>query len=322
MRTNLRRLDFTILGCLCLLQSALLEARGYAVLLTGEVFSRTAQAVFVPHTPQWRASISRMAPEGQLVQPGDAVVVFDGSDTLRQLELEREKRRAELALTERDLAVLEKELAEAGFAVEQAEVSLQLSTLKAEIPQGLIGGIEYAENQLTHERASRTLADALKQLAVKKQSLQARQERAALDRQKSDLMETWWQGLLDRLSVNATQKGYVMHGIHPWTRKKFLEGDSVRTSFKVAEVADISDLAIRVWVNGVDQPRVEVGAPVTITFDAFPERSLAGRLESIADGSSKRLEWGKAAYFEGVVTFDAGQVPGLLPGMSSLVEFR
>jgi len=311
-----------IIVCLCGMFSAGLAARDYSPLLTGEVFSRTAQDIFVPHTTRWRANISMMVPEGQEVQAGDVVVAFDGTDTMRELEQQREQRRAQEALTNRDLAKLEKELTQDSFAVEQAKVSLELATMEAEIPKGLIGGLEYSENQLAAERASNALKDAMKQLAEKQLSLQARQQQAGLDLQKAELTEAWWQEMLERLSVEATQRGYVIHGNHPWTRAKFQEGDSVRTTYKIAEVADTSDLAIRVWINGVDRPHIKAGAPVTITLDALPEKPRLGRLKSISDSATKRAEWGTAAYFEGTVSFDSEQIPGLLPGMSALVEFH
>ena len=61
---------------------------------------------------------------------------------------------------------------------------------------------------------------------------------------------------------------------------------------------------------------------VEITFDALPEFPVSGTLESVSDSATKRLDWSKAAYFEGTVRFeDSGLAEmGLLPGMSALVE--
>jgi len=291
-------------------------------LLTGEVYSRKAQDIIVPLTTSWKATISMMVEEGQQVQPGDVVVEFDGSKAALQLEQQREAARAEDAKTERDLAKLEKEYVQASYAVKLAEVELDLAEMRAEIPKGLIGALDYAENQLAAEQANKTLEDRQTQLIDKEKSLAERRRRAGLDLQKAELQEAWWAEMLETFTVEATQFGYVIHSNHPWTRSKFQEGDGVRTSFKVAQVADTSDLAIRVWVNSVDRPHIEAGAPVRITFDALPGRSLSGRLDSISDSGSKRDEWGRAVYFEGSVSFDANSVPKLLPGMSALVEVQ
>ena len=223
-------------------------------------------------------------------------------------------------MADRDLAKLAKERTQARFAVAQAQVAMDLAAMKAEIPKGAIGALEYADNQLANEKAIKALENAQKQLAGKVQNLDARQQQAELDRRKADITEAWWHEMLDRMTVVATQRGFVIHGKHPWTRAKFREGDTARTNFMVAEVADTSDLVIRVWVNGVDRPHIEAGVPVTITLDALPEETLPGRLETISDSAGD--EWGKSIYFLGTVGFDEGWLPGLLPGMSALVEFR
>lgn len=298
------------------------EAREYPALLTGEVFSRTAQDIFVPHVSTWRASISLMAPEGEQVQIGDLVVSFDGTSTLNELEQHKEQQRAQQAVADRDLARQDKELTQARFLVEQSKVALELSSLKAEIPKGLIGAIEYAENQLARQQDARQLEDAIKQLEEKQHGLDNMQQQVKLDQQKAELKEAWLTETLQRLSVKATQPGYVIHSNHPWTRAKFQEGDTVRTSFKVAEVADTSDLAIRVWVNAVDRPNLQGDAQAIIYFDAMPDTPITGRLVNISGSATKRPDWGNAAYYEGTVSFNIEQAPGLLPGMSALVEIQ
>jgi multidrug resistance efflux pump len=297
-----------------------LVAREYSPLLYGEVFSRTAQKIFVPHSKQHHLNISTLVAEGREVQVGDLVVQFDGTEFQRQLEQHIEKRRSQEALTDRDLAKLAKELTQARFAVARAQVAMELAAMKAEIPKGLIGSLEFADNQLANEKVIKALENAQKQLAEKVQVLDARQQQAELDRRKADITEAWWQEMLERMTVLATQRGFVIHGKNHWTQAKFRQGDTARTNWEVAEVADTSDLAIRVWVNDVDRPHIGAGVPVTITLDALPEKTLPGRLETISDSAGD--EWGKSIYFLGTVGFDAGRIPGLLPGMSALVEFR
>ena len=67
-------------------------------------------------TNNWNSRISEMVPEGSFVETGDLVVEFDGTEAARQLEQQRETARTEQARTERDLARLEKELAQASFS--------------------------------------------------------------------------------------------------------------------------------------------------------------------------------------------------------------
>lgn len=306
-----------------LLLSAWLPAIALAQpLLTGEVYSVKAQDIIVPLTSSWQASISMMAEEGAHVAPGDIVVEFDGTEAVTQLEKQRETALAEAAKADRDLATLEKELVQASYALQLAQVAAELADLRAATPKDLIGAIDYAENQLALKRSHKLLKDARIQLADREKSLAERQKQAQLDRQKAELTEKWWGEMLASFTVKASQDGYVIYAKHPWNRSKFQEGDNVQTSFKVAQVADTSDLAIRVWVNSVDRPHIASGRPVKIILDALPGRVFGGRLNAISDSGAKRDEWGGAVYYEGTVSFDDGPGKNLLPGMSALVELQ
>jgi multidrug resistance efflux pump len=289
------------------------------LLFTGQVFSQQAQEIFVPLTNNWQARISMMLPEGTKVQIGDVVVEFDGTDVARQLEQQLEAQRTELAKTERDIATLDKELIQAGFQVKQTRVALELAILKADLPEGLIGGLEYSENLLTKERAQKDVEDALEQLKDKQKKVGEREDRARLDQQKADNQIKLWNEMLASFTVHADQPGFIIYGKHPWNRTKFQEGDTVQTSFRIAQIADTSELAIKIWINGIDRPRIQMGAKVNIMLDALPALELNGHLEVISDSGARRMEWGGALYYEAQVLFDSAQVSGILPGMSALV---
>jgi multidrug resistance efflux pump len=296
------------------------QAQAQDMLFTGRVFSQQAQEIVVPLTNNLHARISMMLPEGSEVEVGDLVVEFDGSEAAQKLEHQLEYQRAEQAKTERDIAKLDKELTTAGFQLEQARVSLELATLKANILEGLIGGLEFAEIQLAKEKAIKTVEDASQWLKDRQKSAAERNQQAELDEQKAKNQVELWNHMLTSLAIYADQSGYIIYGKHPWNRTKFEEGDTVQTSFRVAQIADTSELAIRIFINSIDRPRVEAGTPVIIFLDALPELQLDGRLDSISDSGARRLEWGGALYYEAVVLFESAQVPDLLPGMSVLVE--
>ena len=304
----------------CLLVPTVATAQNQDLLFTGEVFSQQAQEIFVPLTNNWEARISMMLAEGTEVQTGDVVVEFDGSDAARQLEQQLEAQRTDRAKTERDIARLEKELLAAQFEVKQAQVALELATLKADIPEGLIGGLEFADYKLIKEKAIKRLDDASQQLKDKNKGITDRNQQAELDTQKAENQVELWNQMLASFTIHAIQPGFIIYGKHPWNRNKFQEGDTVRTSFRVAQIADTSALAIKVWINSIDRPRVEAGTKVSIRLDALRERVLDGHLDAISDSGARRAEWGGALYYEGVVLFDSGQAPDLLPGMSAMVE--
>jgi multidrug resistance efflux pump len=290
------------------------------LMLTGEVFSLQAQELIVPLTSNWSSRISKLVPEGSFVEPGDVVVEFDGTEAARQLEQQREAARTAQAVTERDLARLEKELIQAGFQLDQARVDLELATIKAEVPQGMIGAIEYEENQLALEQATKALENATKGHEDRRKLFAERQTQARLDAEKVALQEQWWAQMLESMVIRAEQPGFIIYGNHPWTRAKFQDGDTVQTSFKVAQVANTEAMAVRVWINGVDRPAVNNGDRVQVMLDALAGRTFAGHIEQLSESGANRPEWGDADYFEAVVVLDESGSGALLPGMSALVE--
>lgn len=297
-----------------------LSAEAPLPMLSGEVFSLQAQEIIVPLTTNWQARISSLAPEGSFVENGQRVVEFDGTEAARQLEQQREAARTEQARTERDIARLRKELAQAEYQLKIAEVDLELATLKAEIPEGVIGGIEHAENQLAFEEAQNALENAREQLDDKTKGLRERTRQAELDEQKLAAQEAWWLQMLESFNIEARQSGYVLYGNHPWTREKFQAGDNVRTSFRIAQVADTENLAVRIWVNGVDRPHIAMGDRVRVRLDALPGQTFEGEITELSDSGSQRQEWGSADYYEGIVSLAQASEAALLPGMSALVE--
>jgi len=316
---NRARIALTLFVTFVVIAASALAHAEEAPLLTGEVFSQQAQDILVPLTSRWRATISMMKEEGVKVQPGDVVVEFDGTEATNQLEQHREAARASNAVAERDIALLEKEVVQAKYTWELARVALELAELKASTPEGLIGGIEYAENQLTYDKAISAARNAQLLLADKERTLQERKQQQELDSLKADLTEKWLTEMLDAFRVSANQTGFVIYDSHPWTRAKYQIGDSVQPSFRIAQVADTSDLAIKVWINSVDRPWIQVGSAVKIILDAMPQKQFSGRLNSLSDGAAHRAEWGKGIYYEGIVTFDSGGVDNILPGMSALI---
>jgi multidrug efflux pump subunit AcrA (membrane-fusion protein) len=291
---------------LAVLLSATAVQASDTTLLTGQVFSLQAQDIIVPMTNNWQSSISMMLPEGSKVRKGDLVVSFDGSDAQRQLEQQQLTARGETAKAQRDLAQLEMQR-------EQAKFALQL-------PDGLIGALEQAENRLAAEQAAKALEDATELLADRQNALRERQKKQILDDRKFQLQQAWWQQMLVAFKVFARQDGYIIYANHPRTREKFQQGDTVQTSFNIAQIADTSDLAVKAWIHAVDQPHIKVGQTVKLWLDAVPEVSFEGVLESIADSGNKRGEWGKGVYFEAIIHFDQESAPEMMPGMSALVE--
>ncbi|MEJ2186785.1 MAG: efflux RND transporter periplasmic adaptor subunit [Gemmatimonadota bacterium] len=65
------------------------------------------------------------------------------------------------------------------------------------------------------------------------------------------------------------------------TEKRVEAGDVVAPQTRLFTLADVSTLVVRVGVSELDVVAVNVGDPVLLTLDAFPERSFQGRVRRI-----------------------------------------
>ena len=121
-----------------------------------------------------------------------------------------------------------------------------------------------------------------------------------------------------RVNIVSPMDGYVI-------RKQVEVGQTVMSgvsSFNegtvLYTVADIGDMLIKASINEVDIGRVRLGAPVTITVDAFPYRRFDGRVSHI--GPAAHLKE-KIKVFDTEVILPA-QVAEFRAGMTANIEIR
>lgn len=95
-------------------------------------------------------------------------------------------------------------------------------------------------------------------------------------------------------------------------------GEMVSPGAPVVLIADLSTLQVKTTdLNEVDAARVQVGDPVTVTFDALPDTIIAGKVSNIALKNAP----GSGVYFNVTIALD--EIPGQLRwGMSAFVEIR
>ncbi len=79
------------------------------------------------------------------------------------------------------------------------------------------------------------------------------------------------------------------------------------------------DVRVRAWALEPDRRGLQVGQAVALAFDAFPGRSVAGRITAIAGAPDRKPEWGKGRYFTIEVELAKQGELALLPGMSARV---
>lgn len=292
-----------------------------AILISGEVAADQSQKIIAPMSANWSLRIDWMAEEGALLKQGDIAVRFDNSANDNQIQQTREKHQKTRSEGERTIARLMKEEQLARYDAQITKIRQQLAENEAKIEARFIGELNYSDNQLALSRARQALIKAEEDAGDRLQKLKEARLKLELDQTMADNDLIWFQKLTEGNVITAGLDGFILYKRHPWTRSKFRAGDNVRTSFYVAEVVDTRKMYVRLFINAVDRTRLELESPVKIFLDAYPGKIYSGKITEMLVQGESRKEWGKGLYMQGRVEFDPDQdLPGLMPGMSALVE--
>ncbi len=202
--------------------------------------------------------------------------------------------------------------------VKQAQTALELF-LRYDFPketQQLFSDYIEAGRQL-----ERTYAQARAMLAQTGAKLA--QAKATYDLEKEQLEKLRQQ--VDACTITATVPGMVIYGSstdYYSRRSDPIEiGDSVHKGQKIITIPDTNEMAAVIRVHESWVQKVDVGMPVTVVAEPFPDNRMSGEVLSVAplpDPQSRWMNTGLKVYTTEVTI--EGQHRHLRPGMSAKVE--
>jgi HlyD family secretion protein len=147
-----------------------------------------------------------------------------------------------------------------------------------------------------------------------KESLAAAQEKAALLRASGIPVGA---NASQVINITSPMDGVVIHrGIE--LGDTVTGAGSFNAGTVIATVADLSSMIVKVGVNEVDIGKVRLGAPVTVTLDAFPKVRFSGKVARIAPAA--RLQ-DQVKVFDVEVDLDS-QGKELRTGMTANVTIK
>lgn len=231
--------------------------------------------------PTQQVSLRSQA-SGQLlaleVDIGDAV---GAGQVLAQLEtnlLQTEVGEAEAELAARQFEVAQAEtlVADALARVDQVDAQLQQAQIDAERFQTLADSgavtLQSAEQALTNLRTTeQELRSAQEQVRTRQQAVSSAQQRvaaqAALVQQSRERFSY--------ATLVAPSGGIVLERLAE-------PGDFIQPGQEVLRIGDFSSIQVTIQVSDRDRSKVQVGQPVEVVLDAFPDRPIAGRVSRIS----------------------------------------
>ena len=285
----------------------------------GEVYARRTSALMPPTVERmWQFNITQLAADGAPVKRGQPVIAFDSSDVVKQLAEKRSRlKEKQVELDKLDLELAERERTER-LATDEARAALDKAQRKTQQPAELIAGIEYRKLLIARTQAERKLALAQRREALSAQ--QRRQERRLLAAERAQLQADVdrLQRSLAALEVRAPRDGLMMHRSN-WEGEKYDVGSQAWVGQTVAEIPDMSTLAVRAELPERELQRVAVGAPVRIVVEGGAGSVLRGRIESVGRAVRSKSQVQPVPVLDLDVRLDDPRAP-LRPGQAVRVE--
>lgn len=287
----------------------------------GEVFAQRSLAISPPAVDGlWQLTVTEMAGDGETIAKGAPLVVFDPSEVSKNLTAKRSELEEKLRKQEQLKLDLADRARDSELDTAKAQADLDKAQRKANQPQAYVPGVQYAKLVIDRQKAERRLA-----LSQQREQVAARAR--AAEQQLADAEVTQLQSevaqlvsSLASLTVKAPRDGIVLHQ-SGWNGDKIDTGSQVWMGQSVAQMPDLSTLAVRAALPERALPRVRKGQRVQVVLSGGGDRRLAGRIVGIGNTVHSKSRVEAVPVVDLVVQLDAG-TRGLKPGQAVRVSVQ
>jgi HlyD family secretion protein len=292
------------------------------IIITGELQAARSRDILVPMTRAISTStITFLAPEGTPIRQGEPLVEFDASSLLSQVaEQERSVAESDLNI-EKKIKDLEAQRAGLLNTVAQAEGSLKIAKLNADIPMDLQPANTFLKYQTEYEKAKLTLDKAKEQLANFEASYDSQLTLVKIQKSQAELTLKRMQGDLALLSVKAPQDGVVIYGDNWQSNRRYQVGDTAFPGMPVITLPDLSVMQVTGYVYDTELQFLAIGVPCEIHLDAVPGKSWRGKVQSLTSVATRKGFATTQKVFKAVILLDSVDLESMKPGMTARAEF-
>ncbi len=289
------------------------------VVLTGELEAARGAAITVPDLPDWQTSIKWLAVDGDEVKQGDRVVELDNSTFTTSLDSKRQAELQALQEMQQRQSEWKADLEQKQLDFEKRKSEYDKAQLDAAVPRDILSSREYEERQtrlsrarVEYEKAKDIHGSQSAGITADRKNLQLRLQKAQREIQRSERA-------IASLVLSAPRDGIVVIREIPWEGRKLQVGDTVWIGFPLALIPELASLQVNVALPDVDDGRVLVGMPATVTLDGYPETTFTGRVTSISAVAQESARQSLRRAFKVVVSLDRIDAARMRPGLSARV---
>jgi len=290
------------------------------VMSTGQLQAENATSIEVPSALSGRRlriyeiQVTDIVEEGTVVDSGDFVASLDHSaveevlaSALTELETAMEAYADAKIDTNINLSNLRDGLLNAEVTVEQKKLVLEQSIYESPAVQ--------RQAKLELERAQRDLEQSERNYELKKQQAVYDVNRAWAEVKEQRARVKEIENLIEALEVKAPKPGMVIYSYDRFGNKIEAGSTVSRWAPVIAELPDLSSMISNTYINEIDVSKIKKGQSTKIGIDAFPQKSFAGEVLSVAN-IGQVLPDGDAKVFEVIIRLNSTD-PDLRPAMTT-----
>ena len=283
---------------------------------TGEIETVNSITIASPSI-SWRygnLKITDIIKDGQEVNAGDTLIVFDPSEVQKGIVEAEERVEISLAEMEKLKAQHQSDLEEVNASYEITRISLEISKIQFESAI-YESDIKKKEIQLNLDKAEIALVKAKEQIDNRKkiQVEEIKQKNLSIEQDRSRLKEAY--ETLQKLNVRTPSPGIGIISKNWSTGNKFQIGDQCWPGFPLIQLPDLSALKATVKINEVDIAKITPGLSVQIKPDAFSDSVFTGVVSTVANLAVNKDNSSKIKVFP-VEILIKEQNKNLLPGLT------
>ena len=264
--------------------------------------------------------ITRLVEAGTIVEPGDVLVEFD-----RQTQLTAAlDRRAELNDLEQQIRKRQAEETAARARDDSERLQADSGVLRAELEMRkneMLPKIQAEKNTQALEQARARREQLAKTYELKRKAAQADLRILQIRRDKAANAMRMAEMNAERMEVRSPIAGLAVIRTM-WKSQgmaEILEGEEVRAGVPVVDIVNPEKMRVRVRVNQADINDLEVGQPIRVGLDAYPDLGFGGRITQISPLAVTSTLSPKVRYFVVLAEVD-GSHEKLMPDLTASLD--
>jgi multidrug resistance efflux pump len=292
------------------------------LVLSGELEAAQGETLNVPPLPSWQTAIKWIAEDGAMLKGGEPAVELDNTALTADLESKRQTLTQALQELQQREAEWTADLEQKKLDAEKRKSELEKAKLDALTPRDLIATKVYEEKQTALRRTTVEAEKAVDLLASRRTAVAAERRNLQLSIEKAHRDIATAERAIEELVLRAPRDGIIVIRDIPWEGRKLQTGDTVFVGMAIAMLPDVATMRIKAGLADVDDGKIALGMPVTITLDAFPDVPFTGKVSAISAVAQESRRQSLRRQFEVLIALDRLDSERMRPGLSARIIVR